>query len=118
MKVSEQELLQLQAEICGMMANPKRLAIVSCLHEGERSVGEIADTLATSISTVSQHLRLMKDRNVVTTRRVGQTIYYRLKNDKFITACQTIRDVLMDELKERAEIAHTMNEEDKEAAAS
>jgi len=88
-----------------MMANPKRLAILESLHPGERSVSAIAENLDTSISTISQHLRLLRDKNVVTSRKEGQTVYYSLRDPRMIDACNTIRAVLLDGIKEQGDIA-------------
>ena len=79
-----------------MMANPKRLAILESLHGGERSVSSIAEELETSISTISQHLRLLRGKNVVETRKEGQTVFYRLRDPRMIDACNIIRGVLLD----------------------
>ncbi len=87
-----------------MMANPKRLAILESLHSGERSVSSIAEALDTSISTISQHLRLLRDKNVVVTRKDGQTVYYRLRDKRMIDACNTIRAVLLDGIREQGGI--------------
>lgn len=88
-----------------MMANPKRLAILESLHAGERSVSTIAEELETSISTISQHLRLLRDKNVVSSRKEGQTVFYSLRDTRMIDACNTIRAVLIDGIKAQGDIA-------------
>jgi ArsR family transcriptional regulator len=95
-QATKQRVFELHAELCGMMANPKRLAILECLHGGERSVSAIAEEVETSISTVSQHLRLLRDKNVVVTRKEGQTVFYSLRDPRMIDACALIRSVLLD----------------------
>ena len=82
-----------------MMASPKRLAIMEALHDGERSVSSIADELGTSVSTVSQHLRLLRDKHVVISRKDAQTVYYRIRDSRIIEACNIIRSVLLDGIK-------------------
>lgn len=68
-----------QAEICRVFANPTRILILWTLVEHERSVGEIAGAINASLQSTSQHLRIMKQANVLTTRRDAQMIYYRIK---------------------------------------
>ncbi len=104
------ELFELQAELCQMMANPKRIAIVDILSQGECSVGELAEALSTSISTVSQHLRTMKDKGVVTNRKEAQTVYYHLKNPKLIESCHIMRDILLEEMELQGRIARNYEE--------
>ena len=87
------------------MANPKRLAILEALHDGEKSVSDIAAAVDTTITTVSQHLRLLRNKNVVVTRKDKQTVFYRLRDPRMIEACHLIRAVLMDSMKEHGELA-------------
>jgi ArsR family transcriptional regulator, virulence genes transcriptional regulator len=74
------ERAKAQAEICRVFNNPARVLIFWALAEGELSVSEIAATVEISLQNTSQHLRLMKDRDVLTCRREGQTIYYRVSD--------------------------------------
>lgn len=60
------------------MANENRLAILCALEEGERSVGELAETLGASQPNVSQHLAKLKALQLVAARREGTTILYSL----------------------------------------
>jgi DNA-binding transcriptional ArsR family regulator len=60
------------------LANEKRLIILCMLAEGERSVGELNARLDLSQSALSQHLGLLREDGLVTTRREAQTIYYTL----------------------------------------
>ena len=92
------------------MANPKRIAIIEILGDGERSVGELAEALSTSISTVSQHLRTMKDKGVVVNRKDAQTVYYHLKNPKLIEGCHIMREVLLEEMELQGRIARNYDE--------
>ena len=105
MQISKQQLFELHAELCGMMANAKRLAILEALHGGERSVTDIAEAVGASITTVSQHLRLLRDKRVVATRKDAQTVYYRLVDPRLIDACRLIRSVLVDGMKSQGRIA-------------
>ena len=103
-------IFELQAELCQMMANPKRVAIVELLSEEECSVGELAKALNSSISAVSQHLRTMKDKGVVINRKDAQTVYYRLKNPKLIEGCHIMRDILLEEMESQGRIARDYEE--------
>jgi len=58
--------------------NEKRLQILCLLADGERSVGEINDLLDLSQSALSQHLAVLREENLVKTRREAQTIFYSL----------------------------------------
>jgi DNA-binding transcriptional ArsR family regulator len=79
MKIKIEEMFAAADEACNLLkalANPHRLAIVCQLSEKKRSVGELADLLKIRVSTVSQHLALLRREGLVTTQRDGQTIWY------------------------------------------
>ncbi|MEO5963135.1 MAG: metalloregulator ArsR/SmtB family transcription factor [Thermomonas sp.] len=60
------------------LANEKRLMLLCLLAEGERSVSELNARLDLSQSALSQHLAILRDDGLVTTRREAQSIYYGL----------------------------------------
>lgn len=97
-------IFEIQAELIAMFANPRRLMILDILGESERSVGDIAEELEVSIQNVSQHLRVMKDRGVVASRKVGQTVFYRVTNPKFSECCKLVRSAIIEELTKRGDI--------------
>lgn len=73
-----------------MLASPPRLMILCHLADGEKSVGEIADLTGLRMSTVSQHMALLRGQDLVSTRRDGTTIYYALSSD----AARSVMNVL------------------------
>lgn len=64
------------------LANPHRLRIGRILAEGEITVGALADSLGLRESLVSQHLGVMRREKLVSARRVGQTVFYALEDQK------------------------------------
>ena len=85
------DIFSLQAEFCSIFQNSKRLKILWCLREGEKSVTTISDETEISLSNVSQHLRIMKDRRIIASRKEGQKIFYRITNEKFIQGPSLVR---------------------------
>ena len=68
------------SSVLALAGNEVRLKIIFLLHEEpELCPCDLSDILGMSVPAVSQHLRKMKDGNIVTTRREGQTIFYSLK---------------------------------------
>ena len=61
-----------------LLGDPTRRAIVECLAERPRAVGELADVLPISRPAVSQHLKVLKDAGLVTDRAAGTRRVYRL----------------------------------------
>jgi DNA-binding transcriptional ArsR family regulator len=102
---TEDALYERQARICQVLSDPKRLRIVSLLRDGEYSVGELADTLGVAYPNVSQHLNVMRDGGLVTTRRSGTSVYYRLAYPRIAEACDAVRQVLREQLADAARLA-------------
>ena len=105
MKIRNHEIYEINAGICLTLAHPKRLMMVDMLGRREMNVGEIADVLDMRPAAVSQQLRVLRDRQLVATRKAGQTIYYRLAIPELQKACRLIHTVLLGEMRRRGVIA-------------
>jgi DNA-binding transcriptional ArsR family regulator len=81
------ELAERQAERCRLFGNASRIMILWSLSDRELPVTEIADEVGTSLQNISQHLALLKEQNVVSARRDGQTIYYRIVENEWLKNC-------------------------------
>jgi ArsR family transcriptional regulator, virulence genes transcriptional regulator len=100
-------IYEMQAEVSKTMAHPLRLAILHYLKDGEKTVNDITQITGASQSNVSQHLALLRQRQIVKTRKDGSNIYYRVTSPKISQACDMIREVLMEQLCKQQEIAKT-----------
>jgi DNA-binding transcriptional ArsR family regulator len=100
-KPQANELQILHAEICAAMADPTRIAILYELADGSRNVTEITTSLALNQTTVSRHLRFLRDRGMVITERSGANVYYSLADQRVIQALDIMRSVLADVLSRR-----------------
>lgn len=97
-------LFELQAEVCKTLASPKRLEIINTLKTGEKTVTDLVHILGVSKANVSQHLALMRHKGILSSRREGVNIYYRVANPKVIEACVLMRDVLTEQMKEKSRL--------------
>ena len=66
------------AALLKALAHPARLLVLCQLVEGERSVGELQPVTGLSMSALSQHLAVLREMQLVHTRREAQTIFYAL----------------------------------------
>lgn len=103
--MTDRQLYELHASICHTLSNPKRLEIIDRLRNGELSVTELADALEISQSNLSQHLSIMRQKGIVTTRREGLNVFYSLSNSKIVQACDLMRQVLLEHLEAGAGLA-------------
>jgi rhodanese-related sulfurtransferase/DNA-binding HxlR family transcriptional regulator len=75
------------------LASGRRAEIVDVLAQGERSVDEIAREVGQSVANTSHHLRTLAQAGLVTTRRDGTRIHYRLAGDRVAELWAALRDV-------------------------
>ncbi len=73
-----------------VLSNPDRLMILCQLCKGELKVGEIEEMLGISQPTLSQQLTVLRDEELVDTRREGKSIYYRLKSPQALAVIGTL----------------------------
>jgi ArsR family transcriptional regulator len=83
----EMALLERKAEgvasILKALANPRRLLLLCKLAEHDRmSVGQLVEAVGISQSALSQHLAVMRDEGLVTFDRAGQTLHYRIADQR------------------------------------
>ncbi|MEK6892022.1 MAG: metalloregulator ArsR/SmtB family transcription factor [Nanoarchaeota archaeon] len=92
------KLYEIHAEICKVFSNSTRLEILNLLRDKELSVTELIDKTKLSQANISQHLSIMKSKDIVTSNRKGKNVYYKLTNPKIIKAFDIIREVLAEKL--------------------
>ena len=73
-----------------VLSNPDRLMILCQLSKGELRVGEIEEILGIAQPTLSQQLTVLRDEDLVTTRREGKSIYYQVKSPKALAVIGTL----------------------------
>lgn len=87
------DMRQAASEACALMkvlANADRLMIVCQLSQGERRVGELESMLGIVQPTLSQQLTVLRQERLVSTRREGKNIYYRLDSPKALAVIETL----------------------------
>ena len=83
MNIKEMEANAAKAvKLLKALANERRLFILCHLLDNELSVGEMNQFLGLSQSALSQHLAILRNDDLVSTRKEAQTVYYSLKSDE------------------------------------
>ncbi len=100
----ERRLYIMQAELCQVLTEPARQELLHLIGERERTVGELVEATGLRQANVSQHLAVLRQRNIVATRRVGTAIYYSLAYPEILQACAIVRGILMKQLEETREL--------------
>lgn len=104
-----EEVVRLHAQVCNGLADPNRILIIYSLSEGSRNVNDIANTVELPQPTVSRHLKILRERGIVRADRDGQTINYRLADQRIIQALDLLRATLADQLNDQVLLARQAN---------
>lgn len=97
---SDQLIYQRQSQICKAFAHPIRIQILDLLGQRAWYVSELLEELGISKPNLSQHLAILRNSGVVTTRRVGKQLSCSLAMPEVKSACELIRNVLRKQLNE------------------
>jgi rhodanese-related sulfurtransferase/DNA-binding MarR family transcriptional regulator len=95
-RAAKDALFEGLAEVAKALASGRRAEVVDLLAQGERPVEEIADELGQTVANTSHHLRAMARAGLVTTRRDGTRIYYRLASERVAELWSALRDVAVE----------------------
>ncbi|HEX2907906.1 MAG TPA: metalloregulator ArsR/SmtB family transcription factor [Phototrophicaceae bacterium] len=98
------EVSQMEADLCSAFTDPTRILILYLLDEKPRNVRELSTELQIPQSSTSRHLKVLRDRGLVTTTRQGTSVQYQLADQRLIQALDLLRAVLRDRLAHRASL--------------
>jgi ArsR family transcriptional regulator, virulence genes transcriptional regulator len=104
-RAQEQQLYRMQADLCQTMADPTRLELLHLLSEGPKAVKELVELLGQRQAKVSQHLSLLRQRNLVQAERVGNEMHYSLADTRILEACRITREILLQQLIQQGNLA-------------
>jgi len=97
-------IFELHADICKTFASAKRLEIIYALRNGQMSACQLLEQMSISKANLSQHLRVLVEKGVVVSHRVGVNMYYRLSDIRITQACELMREVMIARLDRNKEI--------------
>ena len=98
----EDQIYAYHAEMCKVFSHPKRLELINTLRDAEMSAGELGIRLEMAPANLSQHLTMMRERRILTSRKEGNMVYYRIANPRFIEAFDLLREILFEQIRQDA----------------
>ena len=104
------EIDRLHAQVCNGLADPNRILILYTLSDNSFNVSDLAKAIELPQSTVSRHLKILRDRGMVTAQRDGQSVFYTLTDDRIIQALDLLRAMLASALQNQAELARSVTQ--------
>ncbi|MEO6349519.1 MAG: metalloregulator ArsR/SmtB family transcription factor [Candidatus Limnocylindrales bacterium] len=84
---------QKSAAVARALSDPKRLCVLETLAGGERSVSDLSREVRCQVPNMSQHLLVLRSAGLVSARREGTTVYYRLADPRVIEAYRLLQDI-------------------------
>jgi ArsR family transcriptional regulator len=75
------------------LSDPKRLCVLESLAIGELSVGDLSTRVGCHVPNMSQHLAVLRSAGLVSTRREGNTVFYRLADPRVLEAYRLIQTI-------------------------
>ena len=91
--LSREEDLNRTTQSIKAMAHPLRLKILFTLNDHEVTVNDIADSVGTSQSNISQHLSIMREKGLLTSRKVSNQVFYRIDDSRTLSLINMIQEV-------------------------
>jgi len=101
-------LREYKASIFQALAHPTRIAIVEALRDGEISARAIQDRLGVEQANLSQHLAILRSRQIVAHRKEGNQVFYSLRNKVLIRVLDLMRQYFQTNLNEAVQMLGEM----------
>jgi ArsR family transcriptional regulator len=86
-----QELRQFKADIFQALAHPTRIAIVELLRDREMPAGQLIEKLGLEQANASQHLAVLRSKQVVNSRKKGNQVFYSLRDPVLIQVLDILK---------------------------
>lgn len=94
--IERDEHIEQAARALKAISHPLRLKILCVLGDQEVSVQDIVEQVGTSQSNISQHLAILRDKDVLRTRKDANRVYYRVSDPRTLKLIGMMRDVFCD----------------------
>lgn len=104
----EKEIKLLHERICAALGDPTRILILYLLNDKDLCVNEISSALQLPQSSVSRHLRTLRERRLVAAIRQGTLMQYSLKDRRILQALDLMRAILAAQLKAEEKVAQSI----------
>ena len=101
-------LREYKASIFQALAHPTRIAIVEALRDGEISARAIQDRLGVEQANLSQHLAILRSRQIVAHRKEGNQVFYSLRNKVLIRVLDLMRQYFQANLNDAVQMLGEM----------
>jgi DNA-binding transcriptional ArsR family regulator len=109
-------LKSFKAQVFQALAHPTRIAVVEALRDGEMSAGALQSHLQVEQANLSQHLAVLRARQIVVSRKAGNQVYYTLRDPVLIQVLDLLKQYFNAHLSETAALLDEMAADGKRPA--
>jgi DNA-binding transcriptional ArsR family regulator len=102
-----------KANVFQALAHPTRIAIIEELRDGELSAGAIHERLSIEQANLSQHLAILRTRQLVVNRKEGNQVFYSLRHPVLIKMLDIMRRYFQAHLTESVQMLHEIEAEER-----
>jgi len=110
-------LRQFKANIFQALGHPTRIAIIEALRDGELPAGVIIERLSIEQANASQHLSILRQKHIVTSRKEGNQVFYSVRDPLLIEVLDIMRRYFQAHIEEAVSMLQQIDLLDKEVAA-
>jgi DNA-binding transcriptional ArsR family regulator len=110
-------LRQFKADFFQALAHPTRIAIVEQLRDGELSAGALIDRLGVEQANASQHLAVLRSKNILVNRKAGNQVFYAVRDPLIIDVLDIMRRYFHAHMSEVLATLRAIDQADKGAKA-
>jgi len=100
------EATDLHASLCQAIAEPTRISVLYALNERPYRVNELVDLLGLPQTTISRHLKILREQSIVRTERVGTSVTYILAYKRIIQALDIMKSIKLDIINKEHVLIH------------
>jgi ArsR family transcriptional regulator len=86
-----ERLRRFKADVCQALAHPTRIAVLEALRDGELTAGTLVERLQVEQANLSQHLAVLRTKQVVVNRKVGNQVFYAVRDPILIHVLELLR---------------------------
>jgi DNA-binding transcriptional ArsR family regulator len=107
-----ESLRQFKASVFQALAHPSRIAIVETLRDGELTAGTLIERLGLEQANASQHLAVLRSRQIVTHRKEGNHVFYSVRDPLLFNVLDVMRTYFQAHLAESMTMLREMDKEE------
>jgi len=109
-------LRKFKAQVFQALAHPTRIAIIEALRDGELPAGKLLELLQVEQANLSQHLAVLRSKQVLVNRKVGNQVFYAVRDPVLIEVLDLLRQYFSSHLNETLAMLGELEQEASERA--